>query len=158
MKKTLKIAEKGDKLIYMNKKRKTARALALGGGIVVMLPLLAPFLLGAIVSVSRGRFLFDWLMPGELFFVELAGAVLLLIAAAVGGQMRAWIIAAAATAVAALPLMQLLATLTGLAHGDTEPGGWQWTLVLSVYALYILALIALAVGGFFLYRRLGRDY
>ena len=44
--------------------------------------------------------------------------------------------------------------VTGLASGETEPGGWQWVLVLASLAIYSLALAAVGVGGILLLRDL----
>jgi hypothetical protein len=45
---------------------------------------------------------------------------------------------------------QALAVVTGLASGETEPGGWQWVLVLASLAIYSLALVAVGLGGILL--------
>jgi hypothetical protein len=49
---------------------------------------------------------------------------------------------------------QVLAVLTGLASGETKPGGWQWAVVVGAIVVYILALVILGVGGMLLVREL----
>ncbi len=41
----------------------------------------------------------------------------------------------------------MLAVVTGLASGETEPVGWWWALVVASIAVYSLALVAIGVGG-----------
>ena len=50
-------------------------------------------------------------------------------------------------AILALVGMQGLAVVTGLAHGETQPGGWEWALVVGALVIYILALAGLGTGG-----------
>jgi hypothetical protein len=51
---------------------------------------------------------------------------------------------------------QLLAIVTGLASGETEPSGWWWILVRASIVVYSLALVLLGVGGVLLLRDLLR--
>jgi hypothetical protein len=55
-------------------------------------------------------------------------------------------------AMLALVGAQGLAVVTGRASGETEPGGWQWALVLASLAVFWLAVIAVGVGGALLSR------
>jgi hypothetical protein len=49
---------------------------------------------------------------------------------------------------------QVLAVVTGLASGETEPAGWWWALVLASIVVYSLALVVIGVGGLLLLRDL----
>jgi hypothetical protein len=49
-----------------------------------------------------------------------------------------------------------MAVVTGLANGDTAPGGWAWALVLTMLAGYMLAVIMIGIGGVLLWRNLFR--
>ena len=51
---------------------------------------------------------------------------------------------------------QVLASVTRLASGETEPVGWPWALVLASLAIYSLALVVMGVGGLLLLRDLFR--
>jgi hypothetical protein len=141
----------------MNTSHRASAPLALSGSILAFLPIVAPVILGTVMLFVRSQFLFDWLMPGELFLLELAAAVMLLTSALISKRRRAWIAWSAGIAVIALPLTQLAATLTGLAHGDTEPGGWESTIVLIIYSIYVMALLVMIAGGIRLYADLRRD-
>jgi hypothetical protein len=48
----------------------------------------------------------------------------------------------------------VLAVVTGLASGETEPAGWWWALVLASLIVYSLALVVIGVGGLLLLRDL----
>lgn len=140
----------------MEKRNSLIKGLALAGTIFVWFPLAAPLLAGAALWFQRHRFLFDYLMPAELFLFALTGAALLLVSAWLAHLRRAWIASSFAAAVFFLFGGQGLAMWTGLASGETEIGGWQWALVLAMLALYCLALAALGVGGILLMRDLSR--
>jgi peptidoglycan/LPS O-acetylase OafA/YrhL len=92
---------------------------------------------------------FDYLMPAELFPLALAGGCLLIWAALRARSRRGLGIAAGLLVVG-----QVLAVVTGLASGETEPAGWQWALVLASIAGYSLALVVVGVGGLLLLRDL----
>jgi hypothetical protein len=130
------------------------KGLALAGTTLIWLPLLAPLLLALAALLMTGRWLFDYLMPAELFLVALAGGGLLLWAA-LRAQARRWLIATGLGGAAALLVgSQALAVVTGLATGETAPGGWAWAAVLAALAGYALALGATGVGGALLLRDL----
>ena len=47
---------------------------------------------------------------------------------------------------------QVLATVTGLASGETEPAGWSWALVVASLVLYTFALVEIGTAGILLVR------
>ena len=130
------------------------KGLALTGTALIWLPLLAPLVLAVGAWLGRGRWLFDYLMPAELFLVALAGGGLLLWAA-LRAHTRRWLIGTGLGGAAALLVgSQALAVVTGLATGETAPGGWAWAAVLAALTGYALALAATGVGGGLLLRDL----
>ncbi len=144
----------------MEKKNLLTKVLAVVGTALTWLPLLAPVLFSLIGIFARRVFHFDYLMPAELFFLALSGGALLVWAA-----MR---VRAAQPALAHLPLIggglgaalvllmggQALAVATGLASGETEPGGWQMALVIAALVIYDVALVGVGIGGILLLRDL----
>lgn len=138
----------------MHKHPGLTKVLAGAGNGLVWLTLLAPVLFSFVFLARSGRFHFDYLMPAELFLVALAGGLLLIWAALRSKQRRRWIGISLGAAILALVGGQGLAVLTGLASGATQPGGWQFALVLALIALYTLALVVLGVGGILLWRDL----
>ena len=140
----------------MDKKTVITKILAVAGTALVWLPMLTPLVFGLASLVVDGRFRFDFLMPAELFPAVLLGALLLVWAAWRAQAEKRLILWGLILAVAFLVGSQGIAVLTGLASGETEPGGWQMALVLAVFALFWLGLIAVGVGGIRLLRRLFR--
>ncbi|MBN1138302.1 MAG: hypothetical protein JXM73_17065 [Anaerolineae bacterium] len=138
----------------MEKKNVLTKILAIIGTVLVWFPILAPILLGFASLIGDGIFRFDYLMPGELFPVALVGSGLLLWAALRARSQRTVIAWALGIAVVTLVGSQALAVVTGLASGETEPNGWQWALVVAVFAVYVLAVVAIGVGGIVLLIRL----
>lgn len=137
----------------MERKDTLTKILAILGTVLVWLPVLAPVLFWLIFVVQRGRFdftHFDYLMPAELFPVALVGAGLLLWAALRACRRVKWIVISLGVAIVALFGMQWLAVITGLANGETQPGGWQWALVLGALGIFTLALVSVGVGGILL--------
>jgi hypothetical protein len=131
----------------METRDRWTRVLAIVGCVLLWLTLLSPLVFALTRVARRGRFLFDYLMPAELFPLALAGGLLLLWAAlrARAGVARvAWPLG---IAVAALVGSQVLAVATGLASGAQEAEGWRWVLVIAGLGIYVLALVALAVTG-----------
>lgn len=130
------------------------RMLAIVGTLLIWLPLAAPLFFGLVRLVAAGDFRFDFLMPAELFPVVLVGALLLIWAAVRSGSYRRPIIGGFVAAVLLLVGGQALAVVTGLASGATEPAGLAWAAVVAALVLYIVALIAIGVGGILLLRGL----
>jgi len=62
----------------MEKKDTLTKVLAVFGSVLIWFPILAPILLGFGALITRGRFLFDYLMPAELFLSALLGSGLLI--------------------------------------------------------------------------------
>ena len=136
----------------MEKKNAFNQILAVAGVVLVWFPLLAPVLFMLAGFIRSGRFRFDYLMPAELFPFALAGGLILLWAALrakIWVKLIAWGLGGA---VVLLLGSQGLALVTGLANGTTEPGGWAWALVVVALVGFVLALVAVGVGGALLLR------
>lgn len=134
----------------MEKKDTFTKILTIVGTILVWFPLLAPVIFSAVRLLQARRFLFDFLMPAELFPFALAGSLLLLLAAFRAHLRRGLISWGLIIAVIMLVGGQALAVVTGLANGETAMGGWQWALVLTTLVIFVFALVAVAAGGILL--------
>ncbi len=128
------------------------KILAIAGTFFVWVPLLAPLVFGVFHFFRAGWFQVDYLMPAEMFPAVLVGAGLLIWAAIRARSRRLLILGGFGAAVALLFGAQALAEVTGLADGAMEPTGIWWALVVATFALYIVALIAVGVGGALLLR------
>lgn len=140
----------------MEKKDKFTKVLAIVGTVLLWFPLVVPLLFAIFAFFQRGRFLFDYFIPAEIFPVTLAGG-LALVWASLRARARQWlIIGGLVFAVLLLVAGQAVAVATGLASGATEPAGWPWALVMSSMVLFWLGLILAGVGGILLIRDLFR--
>jgi hypothetical protein len=128
------------------------KGLAVAGTVLIWLPILLPFVLGFGVLAREGIFRFDFFAPAEVAPVALIGTILLAWAALRARSRQKLIGWGIGIAVVALIASQALAVVTGLASGETEPAGILWVFVLSLYALYPLALVLLGVAGVLLWR------
>ena len=140
----------------MEKKNVLTKGLAIVGTVLVWFPILATIIISALGFFRRGFLRVDYLMPAELFMFALAGGLLLLWAALRARSRRAIIGGGLGAAVIFLAASMVLASVTGLASGAVEPGGWQMMLVLALIALYSLALVVIGVGGILLVRNLNK--
>ena len=131
----------------MQRKGVLTQTLAIVGTVLVWFPILAPILLSVVASIQRGFLRFDYLLPAELFPAALLGGVALLWAALRARSRRRLIGCSLGVAVGLLVGGQVLAVVTGLASGETEPAGLWWALVVASLAGYALALIAMGIGG-----------
>jgi hypothetical protein len=138
----------------MEKKNLFTKILAITGTVLVWLPILAPILFSLARLMSRPFFQIDYLMPAELFPLVLVGGGLLLWAAFRCRKRRGLIGWSLVSALALLVGSQVLAEVTGLASGRTEPTGLPWVLVLGGLIGYILAVVVVGVGGALLLRDL----
>jgi len=138
----------------MEKRGVFTKILAIAGTVLVWIPILAPVLFSGIFTLKTGMFRFDYLMPAELFPSALLGGILLAWAAL---RARArWGLIGWGMGIAVVTLVggQALAVVTGLASGATEPGGWQWALVVTSLVVFSLALVCMGIGGILLLRDL----
>jgi hypothetical protein len=131
----------------MEKKRTLTKILAIVGTVLAWFPILAPILLSAVMLIQERRFLFDYLMPMELFFFTLIGGALL-IWAALWAQSRQKLLGWSLGIAAGLFFgSQALAVATGLASGAAEPSGLWWSIVIAMMIVYTLTLVLIATGG-----------
>jgi len=137
----------------MEKRDVLTKILAIAGTVLVWFPILVPVLLSVAIIKER-MFRFDYLMPAELFPAALVGGCLLIWAALRARSRRRLFSWGLGIAAGCLVGGQVLAVVTGLASGATEPAGWWWALVLASILVYSLALVVIGVGGLLLLRDL----
>lgn len=128
--------------------------LAAAGTILAFIPLLAPTVFSVMRYAQARMFIFDYLMPAELFPASLVGAGLLIWAATRAKRSRKWIVWSLIVAILLLVGSQTVAVVTGLANGEIEATGWPWMLVIGMLIGYILAVASICVGAVLLLRDL----
>ena len=121
--------------------------LAAAGTVLTAVPLLLPLFFGLRNALSGGRFLADFLMPAELFLVVLAGGVLLVWAALRARRRTTWMTWSLSVAVCSLALSTGAAVINWQASGEIDPQQASWIVSLAGLGLYLLAVLALTVGG-----------
>jgi hypothetical protein len=130
------------------------KTLAILGTIFTWIPILAPVFFSITKIITSHRFLFDYLMPAELFPMALFGGILLIIVAKKIQFSQKLVNLSFALAVGSLILCQVFAILSGLDSGRIGPSGWPWLLVILSITIYFFALIGLGTGGIFLLKKL----
>lgn len=133
---------------------KLVKVLAIIGTILVWIPILAPIIFTILLLIKEGIFRFDFLMPMELFFLTVIGGILLIISTFISKSYKKFIIINFVILIAIFFSSQLIANLTGLASGETEPTGF-WFIFLIVYIfLFIFINILLGIDGILFTRKI----
>src|SRR5512136_240574 len=107
----------------MENKGVFTKILAIVGTVLVWFPILAPVLASVTAIIEARMFRFDYLLPAELFPVALLGGCLLLWAALRARSRRRLVGWSLGIAVVSPLVGQVIASVTGLASGETEPVG-----------------------------------
>ena len=141
----------------MKRENTLTKVLAIAGTVLLWLPILFMVITSIIHLVGSGEFLFDYLVPAELFLMVLAGALLLLWAALRAKTLVKPVLWGVAAGAVFLGGGQLISMLTGLASGEREASGWPLTVVLGMVLLYDLLVLFLAIMGILLIVRLCRS-
>jgi hypothetical protein len=134
----------------MNGKRVLLKILAVIGTILIWFPIAATVLISVIGSIQAGQFLFDFLMPMELFPAILVGGILLLWAAWKAHSRVKMIALGFVVMVVMLIGIQAFAVLTGIASGPATPSAWHWAVITAAIVFYSLALVDVAAAGILL--------
>ncbi len=124
---------------------KLNRILVLLGLFLIWTPLVLPVIFGFARLLQTGEFLFDFLMPGELFFMIFGGLVLLIISAK---RSKTYFKDIFGFSIVAVSLFLIL-----IALGEAE-GGLKLITVLAIMIAYDLFTLVTGILGVMLYRNL----
>ena len=138
----------------MGKRELLARILAILGTVLVVLPLIVPFLFSLRWIGSRVGWRLDYLMPFEVYPVTLAGAALLVWAALRAHTYRGAVGITIGVMLGSLVLSGLAAQLTGIANSVEQLETWRYVLTAGLGGISLLAQAALVVVGCRLVRTL----
>ena len=138
----------------MKTKSVLAKVFAIAGTVLVWAPILFMLLTGVIGSIASKTILMDYLMLAELFYVVVAGLILLFVASLLGRALAKWIGLIAAFGVIALAASMLIAQTTGLATGAIAAAGWPIVLVLGLIILYNVLVLCVGILGLLLVKKL----
>ncbi|MDI3535134.1 MAG: hypothetical protein PWQ82_1499 [Thermosediminibacterales bacterium] len=138
----------------MENKSRLTKFITFIGTVLVWLPIFFTIVTSIVGTVLSHTFRFDYLMPAELFPIALMGGLLLLWAAKRAQLNKGPIGWGLVAMTGFLITSQVVAVVTGLAHGEHEPTGWRVVMVLALLALFVLANIVLGIMGIRLFRKL----
>lgn len=138
----------------MGKHDALAKSLAIVGTALVILPLLAPIILG-ISSLGAGAgFGIDYLMPFEIYPVTLVGVGLLVWASFRAHARKAAVGIAVAGMIGGIILGSISAQVTGIANSVEQLETWKYVLTSALAAVSLAFQVGLAVIGTLLTRDL----
>jgi hypothetical protein len=89
----------------------------------------------------------DYFMPAELFFLVLAGWILLVVGSVLSQRTRIPVVIIGLVAFGLLIGCQLIAVMSGLSSGAIPAEGFIWYLVLGMLILYDVLVIVLGIVG-----------
>ncbi len=108
--------------------RRAAFVCAVTGSVLLWIPIGLMIVTALIGSISAGRLLMDYFMPVELFFLVLAGWILLVIGSVLSQRMRVPVVIIGVAACGLLIGCQLIAEFSGLSSGAIPTEGLIWCL------------------------------
>lgn len=138
------------------KRNAPTKILAISGTVILWLPIIFMLITSVFGTVYARRFRMDFLIPAELFPIELLGALLLLWAAWRAHLNRKSVGFGLVAALVFLVGSQVIAVISGLASGKVEPTGWIFVIVIAILALFVLSIIEIGISGILMIRMLYR--
>jgi len=131
----------------MTDHQRAAFVCAVTGSVLLWIPIGLMIVTAIIGSISAGRLLMDYFMPAELFFLVLAGWILLVVGSVLSQRMRIPVVIIGLVAFGLLIGCQLIAVMSGLSSGAIPAEGFIWYLVLGMLILYDVLVIVLGIVG-----------
>ena len=142
----------------MNKKQRSVltKIFTISGTLMLWAPILFMFVTAIVGSIMRKALLFDYLMLAEMFPIVALGLVLLVLASLLSGTFRKWFGWGGVAALVTLSCGQIFASVSGLASGALAENGAAFAVVIASIVIYNIIVVALAILGILLIRRLFR--
>lgn len=142
----------------MNARQKSVltKIFTISGTLLLWAPIVFMFVTAIIGSIMGKALLFDYLMLAELFPIIALGLILLVLASLICKTYRKWFGWGSVAALAALTSGQIFASVSGLASGALAENGAAFAVVIASIVVYNLVVVALAILGILLIRRLFR--
>jgi hypothetical protein len=142
----------------MNKKQRSVltKIFTISGTLMLWAPILFMFVTAIVGSIMRKALLFDYLMLAEMFPIVALGLVLLVLASLLSGTFRKWFGWGSVAALVTLSCGQIFASVSGLASGALAENGAAFAVVIASIVIYNIIVVALAILGILLIRRLFR--
>ncbi|MBO8160755.1 MAG: hypothetical protein H0Z24_03885 [Thermosipho sp. (in: Bacteria)] len=119
--------------------------------IISTFPIIVPVFLTMVVLITKGMFLYDYMMPAELFLFTILGGFGVLLIGWINKQsmkkLKLLLIFLILSIINFLTAMAY-SILTGLAHGDTEPVGIHFIMIVIFVILWHLFAVAVSIECF----------
>ncbi len=119
----------------------------IGGTVAVWAPTVIMLITSLIGSLSAGAFHMDFLLPAELFLIELVGMLLLVFASWKEGRLFAPILGLSIGAIACMATIVIFAEATGMANGTVNPLPWMLVVIYTFTGLMSLGFIGVGLLG-----------
>ncbi len=119
----------------------------IGGTVAVWSPTALMLITSVIGSISSGTFQMDFLLPAELFLIELVGMLLLVFASWKEGHYFKPLLGCSVGSIACLATIVIFAEATGMANGTVPPLTWMLVFIYVFTALMSLGFIAVGFFG-----------
>ena len=126
---------------------KSAQWCAVIGTGFVWLPVILMLVTGIMGSFVANQFLMDYLLPAELFLMEVIGCILLISGSILANILKKTIIIISIVIVVVVPGSQFIAVMSGLASGAMGPNGWIFFLVLGLIFVYDILVVVTGILG-----------
>lgn len=136
------------------KKTIVRKVLSIAGTALVLFPVAFMLAISLPGLFTGDGFRMDFLLPAELGFLVIGGAVLLLLGTWNSNPYRNRIFLGIAIAVGMVISASLVAVLSGLADGTIGEDSWQFYLGAGFFILYDLSTVWMGVVGVFFTVRL----
>lgn len=140
----------------MKKMTSFTKILVIIGTMLVWIPIIAPVLIFIVTIIKRSIFIFDYLMPLELFPIALVGGGLLIWATFRILSYRKLIIWGLVITIGLRIGLELLVVVNRRFWSEAIPDSW-WNLIVVAWAvIYSLCLIVIGIGGILMLIKLFR--
>ncbi|MDK2785661.1 MAG: hypothetical protein PWQ80_340 [Thermotoga sp.] len=122
--------------------------------VLTLIPIGVPVFLSVVALLTRGVFLYDFLMPMELVMFTFAGATGMIVLSILYSENYRRILSYTLLALTNFVLAQIYADFSGLAHGDTELTGFHIFMIAVFVILQHLFALLTVVESFAMLKKL----
>lgn len=138
----------------MAKRDGLARALAIIGVVLLLVPILLPVVFSLRFIGRPGGYMIDYLMPFEVYPVAVVGFILVLLASLRARLRRGAVGISIGVMLGGVVLGAVAAQLTGIANSVETLEAWRYAVVIGFGAISLIGQLTLAVIGILLVRDL----
>ncbi|PLV59755.1 hypothetical protein [Thermotoga sp. KOL6] len=117
------------------------KILSLVSSSLAAIPIVLPIILSIIILIFRGKIVYDFLMPAELFPFTLAGALSMIILGSISQKRVKKLIVLLVLSLLNLVISQVYANFSGLAHGESSIRDHLFMVVMFIFFYHLFALL-----------------